>query len=471
MGFIWDSLAQSFSRRHIILLLLWAFVSPQAGYAETYQMRSPEDQQAVATALDRLMARDEWALAETVARNYLASKAHTAGFYERAIQIYAHNQRYDEARLLSHIALEFYPDYAPFYRYHAQLLARSGQCRRAQQSWAAYRALAYAPIRAQDQEGFDHFCGMKATHKHHMTSSMGREERLSPLFGSDEVIAVPGSLLYQLCSLAIVLCPEDGRFYLERPPPSRTAFSARYHAMSTKRYSWHHQAQIDLEILKQIGGYRKSHIQLAAQYNRRVSLYRLMRLQLRYKEALVPKFGSYSAQITASPAIESQFHYQLSPDWRAEISLSYGASEVRTDTQRATSHQRLAAHRIYWQADSHNAISLTWLDEHISPPHNDEFGRQMRTGYGLEYRYHHEAGFVMRLAFERSKTQFEKILPFLVRPHRIVEKQAFLHLSQPFDAEKRIIPYVYVGQVSRLSDNPRQQGQKTIISAGISFRY
>ena len=111
-------------------------------------MRSPEDQQAVATALDRLMARDEWALAETVARNYLASKAHTAGFYERAIQIYAHNQRYDEARLLSHIALEFYPDYAPFYRYHAQLLARSGQCPRAQQSWAAYRALAYAPIRA-----------------------------------------------------------------------------------------------------------------------------------------------------------------------------------------------------------------------------------------------------------------------------------------------------------------------------------
>ena len=435
------------------------------------EMRSPEEQRAVTAALDRLMAEQDWYLAEKVARNYIASPAHTAGFYSRAIEIFTQNALYDEARLLSQIALEFYPDYAPFHRTHAQLLARAGHCHRAQTSWQAYRALAHAPIREREQIYFDSYCGTTTKARNFVSGTLVREGRLSQAFGPDEVIAKPGSLLHQLCSLAIVLCPEDGRFALDRPPPERTAITLRYHSIVAKRYSWRNHVQIDLELMKQLGGYRKSHLQIATHYKQRLSPYRMIGLRLRYKEALIPKFAGFEAQLTASPFIDSQFYHQLSQRLRAEGHLSYGASEVRRGHQRATSHQLIATQGFYWQADKHQEVGTTFLHDRISPPHNDEFGRQERVGYGLSYHYRHDNGFAVQLAFERSKTSFEKTLPFLVRPHRIVEKQTFLHISKPLDSEKRIIPFVHVGQVSRLSDNPRQHGKRTHISAGLSFRY
>ena len=432
--------------------------------------RSPEQQQAVNAALDTLMSEQSWDAAQKVVERYLDEPLHNAVFFEKAIITYWHQSAYQQARALAEVAQILYPDYAPFYGYHAQLLAREGHCARARTSWAHYRRLAYFPLPVSEVARFDSYCDVSVKQRASIAQSISREERLSPLFGTHRVKAETGSQLEQLCSLLAGLCQEDLIFLTDRPPPPRNAFILRYHSSIEKQHNWRHGFGVGLSLNRHIGGYRKRQADFHARWSYRLSATRLMGVRIGASHAFVPSFADYAAQHTLSPYLEWRMDEQLSGRVRTDIVWRHSAQETKTARQTITTHLDSLHNGLYWQPSAAQEWGVRLLANSIRPPQNDAYGDQLRKGFGLHYAHQDFYKMNVTLGYERTQTRVAKSLPFLSRPHRIVEKRTFLSLSRPAEHLFGIIPFVTVGEVVRRSDNPREHGTRRTISFGLSFR-
>ena len=432
--------------------------------------RSPEEQQAVNAALDALMLQQSWDGAQKVVERYLDEPFHNAVFFEKAIVTYWHQSAYETARALAEVAQILYPDYAPFYGYHAQLLARAGHCARARRSWAHYVRLAYFPPPAGERARFDSYCDFSVKQRASLGGSASREARLSSLFGSHRVKAEEGSQLDQLCSLLAGLCQDDQIFTTDRPPPPRNSFILRYYNSSQKQHDWRHGFGVGLSVNQHIGGYRKRQADFQAHWSYRLSATRVMEMRVGARHAFVPSFAHYPAQHTLAPYLEGHLREQLSGRVRTDIVWRHSAQETRTAGKHITTHLDSVYNGLYWQPSGAQEWGVRLLADSIRPPQNDAYGVQMRKGFALYYT--HQDLYKMRATFgyERTQTRVAKPLPFLRRPHRIVEKRAFISILRPVEGLFGMTPFVRVGRVVRRSDNPREQGAQRTISFGLSFR-
>ncbi len=432
--------------------------------------RTIAQQDAVNAALEGLIANQDWEGAQNVVERYLDSLIHNPRFFEIAIFIYETRGAFDKARLLADIASQLYPDYAPFLGRYAFLLAREGQCQRADTAWAHYRQIHYFPIRQADQAYFANYCGTEIVQKAGITGTVAREERFASPFGKSEITAQKGSQLHQLCTLLAGLCAEGEVFYITSPPPPRNTLILRYHGDTYRRYHWRHAAQIGFALNQHIGGYRKYSGHLYASWDYRISPTRAMATRIGFEHAVIPAFQDDGVHYTQTPYLQWHVQEQITLKVRTNLSLRHAAQTAASSGQYRTTHQTGFHNGVSIAATLAHEIGLYVSGNKTMPPHDDIYGDQLRLGYGLRYRYDAAHDVQMSLGFERSHTRFEKTLPFLRQPHRIVEKSAFIQLSKSFERLDGMIPFVRVTKTARQSDNPRQQGQQEIITAGLSFR-
>lgn len=453
----------------ILVVMIGSSCQSAFGFDEG-AIRSPEQQQAVNTALDALMFARSWDGAQKVVERYLDEPVHNAPFFEKAIVTYWHQGAHEQARALAEVAQTLYPDYAPFYGYHAQLLARAGHCARARASWAHYARLAYFPLPASEVARFDSYCDFSVKQHASIGGSAARERRLSPLFGTHLVKAEVGSELDQLCALLAGLCQQERIFTTDRPPPPRNAFILRYDSGVEKQYGWRHGFGVGLSLHHYIGGYRKRQADFHARWSYRLSATRLMGIRVGAWHAFVPSFAHYAAQRTLSPYLEWRMNERLSGSVRTDIVWRHSAQETRLAGRHSTTHRDSIHNGLYWQPSAVQEGGLRLLADSIRPPQNDAYGDQIRKGFSLHYTHQDVYKVNTTFGYERTQTRVAKPLPFLVRPHRIVEKRLFLSLSRPIESLSGIIPFVTVGEVRRRSGNPREQGKHRMISFGLTFR-
>ena len=458
---------------------LWMFIGGVLFYMSVLAVQaqsasggfSPAQQTAVNAALDQLILDGDWQTARKVVEQYLPHEIHNPDLFERGLITYFNLGAYDEVGELAGVAAALYPDYPAFYRYQAQMKARNGRCVAANSLWQSYLDASYFPIRQAAQQAFDHYCGTNTTHSLHPLVQFAREERLNAPSGSHEVTPQDGSLLDQFCALQITLCPADGIFSLEAPPPPRNAMILGVRTQAAKRYSWRHRALVSFEVGQHLGGYRKRTSHLSARLERRLSPVRQLAIGVGAQEMLTPAYKQHAAYRSLMPYISFEMREALSHKISSSVQIRYASAQNNVaQTMRTTNQIHIENHYI-WAVNARmrwGAYASTTL---INPPRNDANGKQWRTAYGVNYQHQTKSDLVMGWHYERSRHRVSKTLPFLTEPHRIFEKRHFLRISKAFGEQKRMIPFVSLSQSMRRSDNPRYQGDSHAIFIGLALKY
>lgn len=461
----------------VIGLLLLFLMSPsvtlsdEAGGETVKGFQTVQEQIAVNKALEALIKEGDWQTAHKVVSRYLDSPIHNPTFFQNAIHIFIYLEAYHKAVALAQLAQDYYPDHAPFYYYDAYLSAREGHCVQARRAWALYQKTSHFPVKESQDAAFADYCGLLTTHQLFITSTIGREDRLATAFGPNEFAADEGSTLGQICALDIVTCPEGRLFRVAAPPPPRNRMILRYHSIVDKRYSWRYKGEVGLEIGQHIGGYEghSSHFYTSL-YHRPVAD-RQIRWRVGLTTFYVPPFAQDQAYSSRTPYIEWRVSDRLSANLRQDFSLRYQLQEIEVDNDYSSNHHSYLSQSYGWHITNRQKASFFASIEQIKPPHDDEYGKQDRYGYGIGYQFQSKTLWSLELGYERSYYQFAKTLPFLENPHRIIEKQYNLKISKSLDKAKGIVPFVQISRALRQSDNPRQHGRRTSVSAGLSFHY
>ena len=440
-------------------------------FAEVVKKETVPPHDAVVLALDQLMQGAHWQTALQVVRRHIGLMAPHAVFYEKAILIFAQQGHYDEALSLAALAQSLFPDHVPFYRHQAQLLARQGACAKASPLWQIYLRKAYFPVAIAEQEAFAYYCGIDTKSQLIPSIGLSRDERLAAPFGKSTVIAEDHSLLSEFCALQISLCPADNRFQLEEPPPPRNTALIGLTSQIEKRYSWRHLARVNLSAGQHFGGYGKRNAGLSAQLDWRLSPERTIIYGLGLREILIPAYQRYPAYLARTAYLSWQHIHQLPHNVVSLSHLYHDAAQSVQENFFRTTHQTIVENQFDWQSSPAQKWQVRLSTAVIRPPHDDAHGGQIRYALGAGYQRRLIAGYLMEVDYDLSHHHVSKTLPFLSKPHRIVEKRYFFRMSKPFGGEKRVIPFVSLTHIMRRSDNPQQQGKKSYITAGLSFRY
>ena len=428
------------------------------------------EQKAIETAFEHFIRTDQWQRADELFQTSIVTPYYSPRFYELAVVLLVRQNQQDEARKFLGLARDLYPANLSFMLSHALLLAQTGHCDRAAKIWHQYKAASPFPISKMQDDSFTYYCGTAPQYRQSLSSRMEKISRGKRPPGSDEVTAIKGSYLYDLCSLLPDVCPHDLRFSLGSKTSRKLSVTAQYNTQSIKRYNWRHSAEVGFQMSHELAGYDGYEGQLYAHWHYRLSPKKHLGVGTGVTKSYLPTFEDHSAISTRSTFASLSYGEQFSRNWRTHILHRHSAHDIRRTGLNETSHSTQNSYSLYYRPSPAIELGASIISDTAKPGHVDDKGPSSRQGYNLSLFYHNSAEFSLSLHYVRAKTKYENTLPYLTAPHHLSEERYHLRLAKNVRQPLNITPFLDIHKQDYSSANLTQDGSHTAISIGLSYQ-
>ena len=454
----------------VSILVIPLFLKLSVANANELHQHTLYEQQAIETAFEHFVRTKQWQRADELFQTSIVTPYYSPRFYELAVVLLVHQNQQDEARKLLGLARDLYPANLSFMASHALLLAQTGHCDRAAKIWDHYEAASPFPISKRQADGFTHYCGIAPQYRQSLSSRMEKISRGNRPPGSDEVTAIKGSYLYDLCSLLPDLCPHDLQFSLGSKTSRKLSVTAQYNAQSIKRYNWRHSAEVGFQLSHELVGYHGYEGQLYAHWHYRLSSNKHLGVGTGVTKSYLPTFEDDSAISTRSTFASLSYDEQFSRNWRTHILYRHSAHDITRTDLNETSHSTQNSYSLYYRPSPAIELGATIIADTAKPGAVDDKGPSSRQGYDLSLSYYNSAEFSLSFHYIRAKTKYEKTLPYLTAPHHLGEERYHLRLAKNGKQPLNITPFLDIHKQDYSSANPSQDGSHTAISIGLSYQ-
>ena len=422
---------------------------------------------AVEQALEQLVQDQKWAIAALVGRRYLDSRYHRPRQLYLTIIALRHTGHHADARSLLDQALTFYPDYLPLLSLAALYSALAGKCQDAQHHFERYRNLAGPLIDEAVIRHYDNLCPWQWRNQLDTRLSVIRTPRTGQIASQDDIIAEQGSLLDDICTALMSLCPASRQFQAPQQPPRKTVGLLHITFASQKQITVRDSLQINHEQIHHIAGYRHSSAAIMLAWQRQINPKLRRTIGAKSHMTIVPQTASFDRILSEEASIFIEFDSILTPIW-----IQKWHSEMSRGRINGTGHHSHSS-------SVHHSFRLTptieiggnYRIEQLVPSHSDLYGQRLRMGGGLIVQSQLYPFLSVLVIAERHHTRFDKILPFLTAPHQVTEDDIRLRFTI---LENQFSPFEIFFEVSQFdsaSQNPLQRGKNRNATIGLSITY